>query len=51
MSMMLCQLNVVTSDSCVLVKRFHLMFVALHVTLEQMYHKHAGFGVLSSVYF
>lgn len=52
MLVVLCQLDVVSLDSCVLVKEFHLMFVetvALHVMLEKMYHKHAGFSVLSSV--
>lgn len=50
--MMLCQLVVVSLDLCVLVKQFHLMFVetvGLHVMLEEMYHEHAGFSVLSSV--
>lgn len=50
--MVLCQLDVVSLDLCVLVKEFHLMFVetvALHVTLEKMYHEHAGFSVLLSV--
>lgn len=52
MLMMLCQLDVVSLDSCLLVKESHLMSVetvALRVTLEKMYHKHAGFSVLLSV--
>lgn len=52
MLMVLCQLDVVSLDLCVLVEEFHLMFVetvALHVTLEKMYHEHAGFSVLLSV--
>lgn len=38
MLMVLCQLDVVSLDSCVLVNEFHLMFVetvALHVMLEK----------------
>lgn len=52
MLMVLCQLDVVSLDSCVLVKIISSMFVetvALYVTLEKLYRKHAGFSVLSSV--
>lgn len=52
MLVVLCQLDVVSLDSCVLVNEFHLMFVeavALHVTLEKCIISMLVFSVLSSV--